>query len=121
MMWIHCPLSTSHTRKVASSLPLSRLRLSGMKAIAYTPAVCPCAPVASAVDGGTRVPVVQHGVKGGAAVLSPQLVISGITKPAESAAVGVNGCSDHDSVGLRRPLQVVEGLCVGFRYASSLL
>ena len=44
-IWTHCPLSMSHTRKVPSSLPLSRLRLSGVKARSYTPAVCPCSPV----------------------------------------------------------------------------
>src|SRR6266566_4516351 len=44
-MRTHCPLSTSHTRKVPSSLLLSRLLLSGVKAIAYTAAVCPCSAV----------------------------------------------------------------------------
>src|SRR2546421_6282747 len=38
----HCELSTSHRRKVPSSLPLSRLRLLGVKARPYTSAVCPC-------------------------------------------------------------------------------
>src|SRR6266849_2233645 len=37
----HCALATSHRRKVPSSLPLSRLRLSGVKARPYTSAVCP--------------------------------------------------------------------------------
>src|SRR5712691_5594653 len=45
MMRTHCPLSTSHTRRVPSSLLLSRLLLSGVKAIAYTAAVCPCSAV----------------------------------------------------------------------------
>src|SRR6266700_5616900 len=44
-MRTHCPLSTSHTRRVPSSLLLSRLLLSGVKAIAYTAAVCPCSAV----------------------------------------------------------------------------
>src|SRR5947209_12016191 len=42
MMRTQYPLSTSHTRRVRSSLPLSRRRLSGVKAILYTGAVCPC-------------------------------------------------------------------------------
>src|SRR5205823_9995253 len=42
MIRTHCPLSASHTRKVPSSLPLSRLRLSGVKAKPCTPAECPC-------------------------------------------------------------------------------
>src|SRR3989442_2266147 len=42
MMRTQYPLSTSHTRRVRSSLPLSRRRLSGVKAMLYTGAVCPC-------------------------------------------------------------------------------
>src|SRR5258708_28704650 len=38
----HCPLGTSHSRKGPASLPLNRLRLSGVKARLYTSAVCPC-------------------------------------------------------------------------------
>src|SRR6266487_2638283 len=41
MMRTHCSLATSHTRRVPSSLPLSRRWLSGVKAMLYTGAVCP--------------------------------------------------------------------------------
>src|SRR6266446_1699245 len=41
MMRTHCALATSHRRKVPSSLPLSRLWPSGVKANPYTSAACP--------------------------------------------------------------------------------
>src|SRR6266700_4183559 len=44
MMRTHCSLATSHTRRVPSSLPLSRRWLSGVKAMLYTGAVCPRSP-----------------------------------------------------------------------------
>src|SRR5260370_217037 len=41
----HSPRSTSHSRSVPSSLPLSRWRLSGVKASPFTAAACPCSTV----------------------------------------------------------------------------
>src|SRR5438876_34261 len=41
----HSPRSTSHSRIVPSSLPLSRWRLSGVKASPFTAAACPCSTV----------------------------------------------------------------------------
>src|SRR5438067_2858067 len=41
----HCPPSTSHSRIVPSSLPLSSWRLSGVKASPFTAAACPCSTV----------------------------------------------------------------------------
>src|SRR5436309_13395922 len=41
----HCPPSTSHSRIVPSSPPLSRWRLSGVKASPFTAAACPCSTV----------------------------------------------------------------------------
>src|SRR5207245_1014646 len=41
----HSPRSTSHSSIVPSSLPLSRWRLSGVKASPFTAASCPCSTV----------------------------------------------------------------------------
>src|SRR5260370_8238954 len=41
----HSPRSTSHNSRVPSSLPLSRWRLSGVKASPFTAAACPCSTV----------------------------------------------------------------------------
>src|SRR5258708_7011106 len=41
----HSPRSTSHNSRVPSSLPLSRWRLSGVKASPFTAAAGPCSPV----------------------------------------------------------------------------
>src|SRR5438067_1164115 len=42
---MHCPRSTSHNRRVPSSPPLSRWRLSGVKASPHTSAVWPCSAI----------------------------------------------------------------------------